>query len=234
MTDLEKLNARSYAQAIGKMRIRAEKIVAEELINTFATFKKKSGQASFDFDIQKAENFEKTGEAYFVGTTREKLIYILEHLYEKRDGVNWKLLESADYEIDLEYTEWSVKYLGNFIRKAESRMLHVAGESMECPRVEEISSGKEYEDSWANRLKFGLAKDIVAILDDEITFAEYAGSSKEDAPFQVGIKLLTEKEALEAYFGKSLSEISKESSFQNGSYKKEVYKLIFSIANNLK
>lgn len=233
MIDLNMLPAESYGEAMGNMYLQAKKDVAEEVLRLFDTLKKQTKRgAKFSFEIEKADDYESCGRAEFIGTILGNLPNILAFLYERREGVDFNLLEKEDFVITLKFVEWSPTNLGNYLRKKELKIVHQNGEQFITPRIEEISC-EEFKNSWANRLQLKIEDNLVSLLDDEIEVVEYYGCVGEDAAFQVGIKLFQEKKDLEEYFGKSLHEIYDSISFKGG-YDEKAYKLIFKVAESLR
>lgn len=152
---------------------------------------------------------------------------MLAYLYDNREGIDWELLKNSNYEITLDYDEWSPNIFGDFIRKVKTKIVHFEGEQVYVPRIEDVTC-EQAENTWANRLKYNVNESLEEILDEELEAIIDGGMDEENALYQVAFALLQEKGGLENYFKKSLSQIYESEIVQKGHDNKK-FQTIFNV-----
>ena len=122
----------SVTETFGDMYISADEEVYKEIFKLFKKLKRKLRITTFDFEIERLTDSEKYN-ATFRCLTINSLRTMLAYLYDNREGIDWELLKSSNYEITLDYDEWSPNIFGDFIRKVETKIVHLEGEQVNIP-----------------------------------------------------------------------------------------------------
>ena len=216
----------SVTETFGDMYISADEEVYEEILKLFKKLKRKLRIATLDFEIERLTDSEKYN-ATFRCLTINSLRTMLAYLYDNREGINWELLKNSNYEITLDYDEWSPNIFGDFIRKVETKIVHLEGEQVNIPRIEDVTC-EQVADTWGNRLKYNVNESLEEILNEELEAIIDSGMNEEDALYQVAFALLKEKGGLENYFKKSLSQIYESEIVQKGHDNKK-FQTIFNV-----